>query len=538
MFLKINNVLEESKLRENILSWYPFKSEATVLEIGANTGEITGVLCEKCSKVYSIEENQEKQKKIENRHKEKENLEIVSKIEEIPENQRFDYITYIGYLEKVDNITEELKNIRKYLKEDGKILLAIDNRFGLKYFTRTNQKGENVNNLFEKKLYSLEELIKKIKQAGFENNKMYYPMPDYKLANVIFTDKNPLTKDELSRNIVYYDEDTIKFYDENELYRNILKENGENFPPIANSFFVEIFNNQFEENNIKLVTFSNMRKNEYKLITIMKDEFVYKYAANVESIEHLNNVKEIVEILNKSNLNTLDSYNDESIISKFTTEKTVDKIVIELLKEEKKQQAIDLMKAFKQELYNKLEKSEETQNIFDKYNILYDKEKIQNIRFVKYGLWDAIFQNCFYIDDQFYFYDQEWKEQNVPLDFILYRAIKYFPRLVKHIELEESYKIMGIDETMLELYEQLDNKIQEKIRNKKMWEICKQGENALQLRINELTANHKVNLLSIEVGKKEEEIQKLKKELNYIYNSKSWKITKPLREIKKFKQKK
>ena len=538
MFLKINNVLEESKLRENILSWYPFKSEATVLEIGANTGEITGVLCEKCSKVYSIEENQEKQKKIENRHKEKENLEIVSKIEEIPENQRFDYITYIGYLEKVDNITEELKNIRKYLKEDGKILLAIDNRFGLKYFTRTNQKGENVNNLFEKKLYSLEELIKKIKQAGFENNKMYYPMPDYKLANVIFTDKNPLTKDELSRNIVYYDEDTIKFYDENELYRNILKENGENFPPIANSFFVEIFNNQFEENNIKLVTFSNMRKNEYKLITIMKDEFVYKYAANVESIEHLNNVKEIVEILNKSNLNTLDSYNDESIISKFTTEKTVDKIVIELLKEEKKQQAIDLMKAFKQELYNKLEKSEETQNIFDKYNILYDKEKIQNIRFVKYGLWDAIFQNCFYIDDQFYFYDQEWKEQNVPLDFILYRAIKYFPRLVKHIELEESYKIMGIDETMLELYEQLDNKIQEKIRNKKMWEICKQGENTLQLRINELTANHKVNLLSIEVGKKEEEIQKLKKELNYIYNSKSWKITKPLREIKKFKQKK
>ena len=73
MFLKINNVLEESKLRENILSWYPFKSEATVLEIGANTGEITGVLCEKCSKVYSIEENQEKKKKIENRHKEKEN---------------------------------------------------------------------------------------------------------------------------------------------------------------------------------------------------------------------------------------------------------------------------------------------------------------------------------------------------------------------------------------------------------------------------------------------------------------------------------
>lgn len=543
--MKLEKVLEESKLRENILSWYPFKDEAVVLEIGANKGEITGILCEKCKNVYSVEENLERQKIIENRHKEKDNLEILSKIEQIPANQKFDYITYIGYLEKVDDITEELRKIRKYLKDDGKILLAIDNRFGLKYFTKTNQKGENVNNLFEKKLNSLDELIQKINQAGFENKKVYYPMPDYELANVIFTDKKPLTKDELSRNIVYYDEDAIKFYDENELYRNILAENGENFPHIANSFFVEIFNNQFEENNIKLVTFSNMRKNEYKLITIMKDEFVYKYAANEESKKHLDNVKEIVEILNKSDLNTLDSYNSESIISKFTTEKTVDKIVIELLKEDKKQQAIDLMKDFKQELYNKLEKSEETQNIFDEYNILCDKEKIKNIRFVKYGLWDAIFQNCFYIDDKFYFYDQEWKEQNVPLDFILYRAIKYFPRLVKHIPLEESYKIMGIDEAMLELYNQLDNKIQEKIRDEKMWELCKQGENALQLRINELTANHKYNLVNIEKSKLENEIQQkdmeiknLRQELNNIYNSKSWRITKPLRKIRKFKQKK
>ena len=267
--MKLEKVLEESKLRENILSWYPFKDEAVVLEIGANKGEITGILCEKCKNVYSVEENLERQKIIENRHKEKDNLEILSKIEQIPANQKFDYITYIGYLEKVDDITEELRKIRKYLKDDGKILLAIDNRFGLKYFTKTNQKGENVNNLFEKKLNSLDELIQKINQAGFENKKVYYPMPDYELANVIFTDKKPLTKDELSRNIVYYDEDAIKFYDENELYRNILAENGENFPHIANSFFVEIFNNQFEENNIKLVTFSNMRKNEYKLITML-----------------------------------------------------------------------------------------------------------------------------------------------------------------------------------------------------------------------------------------------------------------------------
>lgn len=542
--MKLDEMLERTKLRENILSWYPFKNDSKILEVGANQGEITGVLCRKCKEVYCIEEDKEKQKNIKNRHKNFKNLNVLADTNELEENEKFDYITYIGYLEKVDNLTEELINIKKYLKEDGKILIAMDNRYGLKYFTKTNQKGENINNLFEKKLYSLEGLIYKIEQAGFKNKKIYYPMPDYKLANVIFTDKTPMTKDELSRNITYYDEDTIKFYDENELYRNLLKENGENFYKIANSFFIEIFNGEFEENNIKLVTFSNMRKEEYKLITIVKEDFVYKYAENDKSIGHLNDVKEIIEILKQSKINTLDSYNDECVISKYVDGLTVDKVIVELLKEEKKEEAINLMKSFKQELLTKLEKTNEEGNIFDKYNIIYNREKIKNSIIVKYGLWDAIFQNCFYINNQFYFYDQEWEERNVPLDFILYRTIKYFPRLAKHMPVDETYKIWGIDKDMLEIYEELDNKIQEEIRNDEIWNLCSQGENALQLRINELTANHKYNLLNIENSKlindikqKDTEIESLKQELNNIYNSKSWKITKPLRDIRRFNKK-
>lgn len=543
--MKLDEVLENSKLRENILSWYPFKNNSSVLEVGANHGELTGILCRKCSKVYCIETNKENQEIIEDRYKNCDNLDILSGIDEIKENEKFDYITYIGYFEKTGNLTEELKNVKKYLKEDGKILIATDNRWGLKYFTKTNQKGENINNLLEKKLFDLKDLTHKIEQAGYENKKIYYPMPDYNLANVIFTNNHLLTKDDLNRNIVYYDEDTIKFYDENELYRNILEENGKNFPNIANSYFIEIFNNEYEENNIKLVTFSNMRKDKYKLITIVKDGFVYKYAENKDSVEHLNNVKKIIDILKESKINTLDSYNDECVMSKYTDAKTVDKKIIELLKQEKEEDAINLIKSFKHELMDKLEKSKSKENVFDKYEIAYSKEKLENVILVKHGLWDAIFQNCFYIDNKFYFYDQEWEEENVPLDFILYRAIKYFPRLVKHISLEESFKIIGIEECMLKLYEELDDKIQQEIRDEKMWNLCSQGESVLQLRINELTANHERNLANIENSKlrneiqqKDTEINRLKQELNYIYNSKSWKITKPLRDIKKFNQKK
>ena len=34
-----------SPVRQNILEWYPFKKDASVLEIGAGCGAISGVLC-------------------------------------------------------------------------------------------------------------------------------------------------------------------------------------------------------------------------------------------------------------------------------------------------------------------------------------------------------------------------------------------------------------------------------------------------------------------------------------------------------------
>ena len=82
-FLKLEQVFEMSELRENILKWYPFKENSTVLEIGANTGEITGILTKKCYEVYSIEENKEQREKINQKYLSKENLKILSKMEEM-----------------------------------------------------------------------------------------------------------------------------------------------------------------------------------------------------------------------------------------------------------------------------------------------------------------------------------------------------------------------------------------------------------------------------------------------------------------------
>ena len=49
----INNTF--SSVRRNILNWYPFKEHASVLEVGAGMGSITGLLCDAAEFVTSIE---------------------------------------------------------------------------------------------------------------------------------------------------------------------------------------------------------------------------------------------------------------------------------------------------------------------------------------------------------------------------------------------------------------------------------------------------------------------------------------------------
>ena len=544
----LENILTLSEIRENILSWYPFKENTSILEIGANLGEITGLFCQKAKKVVALEESKTKAEIIAKRHQNKQNLEImVGDLNNIKIEEKFDYIILIGYLEnkKVD-FKQTLNIAKSLLDENGTILLALDNKLGMKYFSKTDSTGITISNPVNKQFINLNKIYEYLKELDLSNIKTYYPMPDYKLTNVIFTDQRPLSKNDLSRNVTYNNNDTILFFDENTAYRELLdiKENiSKNF---VNSYLLEISNKEIN-NKIKFISFSNMRKHEYKIKTIMDDEYVYKYPSNNESKKHIEETKENIEIIKESNLKTLDDYNENGIISKFSKEKTLDEIIIELFKNNQKDEAIDLMKRFKNEIKEKLKPGDIKNNVFDKYEIKYNKEDLSSMYFVKDGLWDLIFQNCFFINQEFYFYDQEWKEENLPIDFIMYRAVKYFGRLKKYISDEDLYKILEIDKGRIKLFDELDDKIQEKIRSEYMWKLTKQGKNATELKTDILTLNHQINLLNIEkakneqqisekeqiIAQKDQEIQGLKNQLNAIYNSTSWKITKPLRNIKK-----
>ena len=131
-----------SQIRENILNWYPFQKNAELLEIGAGCGAITGLLCRKVMNVTSVELSKKRSEINFERNKKYPNLEIiVGNLNDITFEKKYDYIVLNGVLEYAMSFTNTenpysdfLSNILVNLKENGVLLIAIENRLGLKYF--------------------------------------------------------------------------------------------------------------------------------------------------------------------------------------------------------------------------------------------------------------------------------------------------------------------------------------------------------------------------------------------------------------------
>ncbi len=444
----------------------------------------------------------------------------------------------------------KLKEAVEKLNDKGRILILMDNRLGIKNVCIKDCQIEE--------LYSRKEIEKLLNQIGLRYRKFYYPLPNCEMTNVIFTDNHLPDEETISRNISFYKVEDVELNKENDVYKNILKEDISLFKIFANSFFIECSKNEFQDNNIEFVSFSNMRKEEYRIKTIIKGDYVYKQSLNEKSIDHIKNIERNIDILNKCNINTLDRYENLKIISAYQKNKdTLDKVLIKKLKQGDVEEAKAIMKNLYIELQQKLEVIETDKNVCDKYDIQYEAEDIKNLKFIKYGFWDMILQNIFYIDGKYFFYDQEWFEENIPIEFIIYRMIIYCPEFVKNLNLKKFLMEFNITDKNISLFQILDNKLQEKTRSDSNWKIHIQINNFNNVLENLNARCEEVKNLKEDKEKITEDCKKLLNEkdarikflednmentvkllhekenkITLMENSTSWKITEPLRKIR------
>lgn len=243
-----------SPVRRNLLNWYPFEANSSILEVGAGCGALTPLLCELAESVTAVELSKKRATIIDARCKSHRNLEIiVGNLTDIEFSKKFDYVTVIGVLEYAPAFIESpnpavdfLKLCYGLLKPGGTILIAIENQFGLKYFAGAKEDHlgkcfagiEGYRNTDTVRTFGKHELERIIRDAEFDNLFFYYPIPDYKLPNVIYSDQYLPDVDCFFDNYSpNYDQDRYRVFNERNAMSDIIR-NGQ-FPFFANSFLVE-----------------------------------------------------------------------------------------------------------------------------------------------------------------------------------------------------------------------------------------------------------------------------------------------------------
>lgn len=243
-----------SKQRGNIIDWIPFTGQESVLEIGAGCGAITGTLAEKAGSVDCIELSKSRSLVNATRNQEYDNIRIhVGNFQDVEKtlDRQYDYITLIGvleyaasYIDSSHPYEEFLRIIGRHLKPDGKLIVAIENKYGLKYWAGCKEDHlgtyfsgiEGYVGVDSVKTFSKSGLVKLFTDCRMSRLEFYYPYPDYKFPNAIYSDEFLPQKGSLTCNFRNFDAERMMVFDEARVFDNLIQDGM--FDIFSNSFLV------------------------------------------------------------------------------------------------------------------------------------------------------------------------------------------------------------------------------------------------------------------------------------------------------------
>lgn len=268
-----------SHLRENIVNWIPVQKSDKVLEVGSGCGAITGALSAKAESVTCVELSRKRSMINAFRHPKCDNVTIkLGNFQDVEPHLAcdYDYIFLIGVFEYAQSyiggsspFKTFLSILKKHLAPQGRIIIAIENRFGLKYFAGC--KEDHLGTYFEGiegyqngggvRTFTKKELEEICRKTQTSEHSFYYPYPDYKFMSTIFSDERLPKVGELSDNLRNFDRDRMELFDEKHVYDGLIQEGL--FPEFANSYLLVIG----QPLDVVYARFSNDRSPQYAIRT-------------------------------------------------------------------------------------------------------------------------------------------------------------------------------------------------------------------------------------------------------------------------------
>ena len=483
-----------SHIRGNIVRGMDIGKEDKVLEIGSGCGAITGELAKRAKTVTCVELSKRRSLINANQNKECDNVEIlVGNFQAIEPHleEQYDVITLNGvfeyanlYIEGENSFHEFLNRIAAHLTPGGRLIVAIENKFGLKYWAGCQEDhiGGYFSGLegYEKedngiRTFSKKELEEIFREVGFVHQEFYYPYPDYKFPMAIYTDEYLPKPGELTINMQNFDRDRLSLFQEEKVYNEIIRE--DMYPFFANSYLVVLSKEKIEHKEKTIFTkFSNERDTKFAIKTeIDKDQKVGKVVKKVpvhhDAGQHVSNMllwqEQLEAVYKDTNLSPCPCKKDgEGVSFDFADGVSLEEVLDNYLDEKKYE---DLFQTI--ETYFQMCKKAATEDfvITEEFVQMFgDIQLPSGLKCCSLNNVDMVFGNIILKDKDWTILDYEWCFPfPIPVDFILYRELHYYVYLqTKRRGLldKDIFGLLGDSKDLIPVFEEMEKQFQKYIQ--------------------------------------------------------------------------
>lgn len=455
-----------SPMRMSLINWYPFKENAEVLEIGGAFGELTHILCQKCAYVTCVEREPIRVQGIMQRCRWYSNLDVYQcDFKDFHTDRKYDYILAVGILESQDIASKNpcdyakiITYLGSFLKQEGKLLVACENRMGIRYLCgakdgKTGIPFDGVNQYPEEeglRGFTKQELETILDKAGIFSYKFYYPLPDYKMPQVVYAEKS-LPRDSVrDRVIPYYEDKQSLLASELDMLDFCIQ--SKCLDSLSNSFFVECAMDGVNS-EIKSVFLTVDRGIEAAMATIHEGDVMYKEAIYPKGKEILDNMVVHIEDMEAHGIQVVPhrKQTDCRVQMPYLNYPTLMAVLRKAVQEN-----VSLFISLLDQMWKDICRSSD--EVAGERNPLRgrcgeDEDWGPILRTLYY---DMVPMNCFYIDGEIVYFDQEFVKYDFPAKYTMFRTILYtyinIPEAEKVITKKDVLSRYGISDTMWTIF--------------------------------------------------------------------------------------
>lgn len=414
-----------------LLQWYDFEQDAKVLYIGDSNDALAKMLIDKSFAVVCAPVEQSCNTEWTQEYK-----------------GGFDYLIAVEALECTENPEQVLQSWRSLLKEDGRLLLGMNNRFGIRYFCgdRDPYTGRNFDGIegyrraydkkedvFRGRCYSRNEMEKMLRAAGWNFFRFFSVLPDLQNPGLIYAEDYLPNEDLANRLFPTYNYPDTVFLEEAPLYESL--DNDGLFHKLANAWLIECGSKE-ALCDVLHVTCSMERGRESALCTVVRRTgIVEKRAVYPEGEARLEKLAAHAKELKERGIPVVDTKLEGGVCQMPLIQAEVGQVYLKKLLRTDRERFLQEMDHFRDLILRSSAIVESDQG---------DGEGA----ILRKGYVDMVPLNSFYIDGEFVFYDQEFCEENYPANAIISRMVGTFyagnVELMKILPVEELYERYGL----------------------------------------------------------------------------------------------